>query len=257
MKLASQSLFIAALLCAGSVYADEEPYDPWEGMNRGIFAFNNAVDENVAEPVARAYGDYVPSPVRTGIHNFFENISYPKYVVSDLIQLKFTQMLKHTGRFLINTTVGVGGLIDVAKEVGLEHHYEDISIAFAYHGVPAGPYLVLPFLGSSNIRDTISYGIEFFLSPWYWICREGDVSDGVAWGVGSGMYLTNFIDHRYNMLEAVSAARDASVDLYLTAQAAYYQQMNGYVRDEYVTAEEKNAQFDDDWLSGEDEEFEE
>lgn len=157
----------AAILapCLSSKAEVEEPYDPLEDFNRAIFSFNDTLDVHLLEPVARAYRDYTPDPMRTGIGNFFLNLRYPSYLVSDVVQGKFDQVLEHTGRFLINSTVGVVGLIDVAKDWGLPDHDEDFGIALAYHGVPSGPYLVIPVVGPSSVRDGVGRVVDAFLDP--------------------------------------------------------------------------------------------
>ncbi len=111
----------------------------------------------------------MPEFVNDGITNFYENVSYPKFLVSDLIQFKFSQALHHTGRFLVNTTLGLGGLFDVAGEMGLEEHQEDFGTALAHHGVGPGAYLVIPFLGPSNLRDGFGKLVDSFLDPVSWI----------------------------------------------------------------------------------------
>lgn len=210
--------------------SDAEVSDPLEGMNRGIFWFNDNVDTYLLEPVARGYHNVLPDPVETGIHNFFNNLRYPVYLVSDLVQFKFTQALEHTGRFLVNSTVGVAGLIDVGKRIGLPDHEEDFAIALAYHGVPAGPYLVLPFIGPSNLRDTFGYVIDCALNPFYWVGRtdlHSDAKDSIVYGTTA----LKAIDTRARLLEAVKSAKESSVDYYLFMQGAYYQYRRGVLYD--------------------------
>lgn len=248
-------LYVLSLfLCFNIAFAEDEIYDPWESYNRAIFEFNDTMDVYIAEPVARGYGYITPDFIKTGVHNFFENISYPKYLLSDLIQLKFDQVLKHTGRFLINTTLGLAGLIDVAEDMGLEHHYEDIGVALAYQGVPAGPYFMLPFLGPTTVRDGIGQIVEFFISPWYWFDDYTDLSWEWDWAIPAMAETLDLINTRYELLEATKAAKESSVDYYLFMQSAYYQYRNGLVKDKYISKEEQDAEMDDDWLNGADEE---
>lgn len=255
MSWLGRILCLSVLLFTNIAYAEDEVYDPWESYNRAVFDFNNTMDEYVAEPVARGYDYILPGFVKKGISNFFKNISYPKYLLSDLIQLKFTQAAKHTGRFLVNSTIGVAGFIDVAEDMGLEHHYEDIGVALAYQGVPAGPYFMVPFLGPTTVRDGIGQIVEFFITPWYWFDEYSHLSWEWNWGITSGVTVLNLIDTRYNMLEAIQAAKESSVDYYLFAQSAYYQYRNGLVKDVYKPKEELDAAAEDDWLlEGEDDE---
>ncbi|MGI6524285.1 MAG: VacJ family lipoprotein [Bdellovibrionota bacterium] len=250
-------LFYVFLMCGvlvnGVVFAEDEISDPFESFNRAVFEFNDTLDVYVAEPIARGYGDVMPEFVKKGVNNFFKNLSYPKYLLSDLIQLKFTQALKHTGRFIVNSTVGVAGFIEVASEIGLEHHYEDIGVAFAYQGIPAGPYIMLPFLGPTTVRDGIGKCVEFFISPWYWIDDWSDLSWEWDWTISSSATALDLIDTRYGLLEAMKAAKESSVDYYLFTQSAYYQYRNGLVKDKYESKQD-SAEIEDDWLLEEDEE---
>ncbi|MGH8398185.1 MAG: MlaA family lipoprotein [Gammaproteobacteria bacterium] len=127
--------------------------DPWEKMNRVTFAFNQKFDKAVARPVAKTYVRAVPRQARSGIHNFLNNLETPVTIINDLLQGKFKYTLKDTGRFLVNSTVGLLGWFDVAKHIDLPDHNADFGETLAIYGVPSGPYLVLPFLGPSSVRD--------------------------------------------------------------------------------------------------------
>ncbi len=208
----------------------EEVYDPIEAVNRSIFNFNDKADIYVLEPVAKTYDDVMPDGVQRSVGNFFKNLKFPRYFVADLIQGKWSQMLDHTGRFLINTTVGVGGLFDVATEWGIEENTEDIGLAFAYHGVPAGPYIVLPFLGPSNLRDTVGTVFDFALDPLI-IFGYSDVRAGVRDRISYPLGTLKFVDARAGLIEAVDAAKEGSVDYYLFMQSAYYQHRWGELWD--------------------------
>jgi phospholipid-binding lipoprotein MlaA len=225
----------AALVIApgwnGGAWAEvEEPYDPIEPFNRGIFWFNERVDLNVLQPIAEVYDSNVPDPVQKGIGNFFLNLRYPSYLVSDLIQGKLTQALDHTGRFIINSTIGVVGLIDFAKDMGLPDHEEDFAIALASHGVPAGPYLVLPFLGPSNVRDGVGRIVDGFLDPIGWV-GYSSLSRGTKLAISTSALAVRIVHTRAGLLQAIDAARESSVDLYLFMQGAYYQHRHGLVTD--------------------------
>lgn len=227
---------VAALVASFAVslspcYAQpEEPYDPLEGMNRGIFWFNNELDEFVLEPVARGYRDVTPDVVRTGISNFFLNLRYPSYLVSDLFQGKFEQALDHTGRFLINTTIGIGGFIDFATEMGLPDHEEDFGVMLAYHGVPGGPYLMLPILGPSNIRDGVGRIVDAFLDPLSWIGYT-NISSSTKVAIWAGTLGLKLVHTRAGLLQAVETAKESSVDYYGFVQGAYYQHRYGLTFD--------------------------
>jgi phospholipid-binding lipoprotein MlaA len=214
-------------------------------MNRGIFWFNDTIDVYAMEPVAQGYDEITPTPIRTGINNFFLNLRFPMYFVSDLVQFKVTQAAEHTGRFLINSSIGLFGLIDVAKHLGLEDHYEDFGLALAYHGVPPGPYLVLPFVGPSNVRDGIGYLVDLFLDPLFVFGVSSNtpapVKDKVLLPTGA----LKFINIRANLLEAVEAAKSSSLDYYLFVQSAYYQHREGVLNDgKKISLEDSNLDGD-------------
>jgi len=218
---------------------DADGNDPFESVNRKIFWFNDKIDINVLEPVAHVYEDNVPRPIQTGIGNFFENLKYPKYLVSDIVQLKFTQALEHTGRFLVNTTVGIAGLMDVAEDMGLEKHREDFGTALGYHGVGEGPYIVLPLVGPSNVRDTVGFVVDTFLDPFNFLDpRFGWPYSGVRSGVSDpvtiGGVTVRTIDDRAGLIEAVDSARESAVDYYLFIESAYHQHREGLIHDGYV-----------------------
>lgn len=235
------SLFAAQIFLTGPARAqDEEISDPLESFNRGIFWFNDKLDVYVLEPVARRYKDYVPDPVQNGIGNFFENLRYPRYLLSDLVQFKFSQALDHTGRFLINSTVGVLGFVDVAKEFGLPVHEEDFGLALAYHGVGPGPYLVLPILGPSNLRDGFGKIVDSFVDPFAIVAYTTDADISIP--IILGAKTIEVIDTRAGLSEAIETAKESSVDYYLFMQGAYYQYRRGVLYDGNPPDEE----FEDD-----------
>ena len=141
-----------------SVYDDR---DPWESFNRSIFAFNEVVDSNVARPVARGYNLVTPEPVNDGVTNFFSNIGEPVNILNSLLQGKGESALISTGRFIFNTTFGLLGLVDVASYMELPEQDEDFGQTFGYWGVDTGPFLMLPFLGPSTVRDSAGMGVDY------------------------------------------------------------------------------------------------
>ena len=214
-----------------SASAESEIYDPIESVNRGIFWFNDQFDIYLLEPVARGYDYIAPDPIQEGINNFFNNLGYPQYLVSDLVQLKFGQALEHTGRFILNSTIGVAGFVDVAKHLGLEHHREDFGLALAYHGVPAGPYIVLPFLGPSNLRDGIGLLVDTALDPTYWLAAGDILKSNEEWIVSGSTTTLKFVHQRAQLFEAIETAKESSLDYYLFMQSAYYQHREGLLND--------------------------
>ena len=208
----------------------QEISDPLEGFNRGIFWFNDQLDIYILEPVAQGYDHVTPMPVQKGVSNFFENLRYPKYLFNDVMQGKFTQAVEHTGRFLLNSTVGILGLIDVAKEFGMPKHEEDFGITLAYYGVGPGPYLVLPLLGPSNFRDGTGRIVDSFLDP-FAILSYTSVGSDITVPVIIGAKVLEAIDTRVSLLDAVETAKESSVDYYLFVQSAYYQHRRGILYD--------------------------
>lgn len=253
--LLTLSIVLLSQLTPLALRAEDEIDDPYESVNRNIFWFNDKVDVNLLEPIASGYDEVTPTVVRTGVHNFFANLRYPMYLLSDVVQLKFTQAAEHTGRFLINTTIGLFGLIDVAEHVGLEDHREDFGIALAYHGVPPGPYIVLPFLGPSNVRDAFGTLVDFAVDPIV-IFGFSNVDAGTRDKITYPLSTLRFIDLRAGLLEAVEAAKSSSVDYYLFMQSAYYQHRKGVLYDGNVPDQELDDLEDDPFGDKEDPQIE-
>lgn len=133
--------------------------DPWQQWNESMFKFNDYFDQRLVRPAARTYGAVVPSTVRLGIGNFFSNIDDINELLNNLLQAKYSHALSDGGRLVLNSTIGFGGVFDVASELGLEKHQEDFGQTFGSWGVPSGPYMVLPIFGASTLRD--SFGLIF------------------------------------------------------------------------------------------------
>ncbi|NOQ36499.1 MAG: VacJ family lipoprotein [Methylococcaceae bacterium] len=162
------SLCLSVLLltgCASTTGSIVSKDDPYEEVNRSIFEFNRDLDDHITGPVSTAYDFITPDFVQAGIGNFFNNLKDINVVLNDLMQGKLLQAGEDTGRFLLNTTVGLAGIFDVATEVGLEKHDEDFAQTLAVWGVPKGPYLVLPILGSSTTRGIPGYIFDTATNP--------------------------------------------------------------------------------------------
>lgn len=216
--------------------------DPLEDFNRAVFWFNERVDRNVLGPIAESYEELVPKPVRIGVTNFFRNAASPVYVSSDLLQGKFEQAGVHSARFVINTIFGLGGLVDAAKTKGLEHHPEDIGIAFGYWGVGGGPYLVLPFLGPSNVRDFVGLVCDRLLSPTTYI-GELPLSQAEINIAQYGSTALEAVDTRSRLTTAINSGREGSLDYYLFVRSSYHQSRQGTIYDGFPPDEFD----DDDW----------
>lgn len=233
----------AAILMLTSYALAEEPWDPIEPVNRGIFWFNDKFDYYIMEPVAQGYDDVMPEGVKEGVTHFFKNLRYPQYLLSDVVQFKFGQAGTHTGRFLINSTLGLFGIFDVATEFGIEEEKEDFGIALAYHGVPSGPYLVIPFIGPSNLRDAIGLGVDTAVHP-ISLVGYSNLSDNQKSAITLSLTGMRIVDLRYGLLDAVDAAKESSLDYYLFVQAAYYQHRAGEIYDGEGPIDEEEAAYD-------------
>lgn len=170
LRLVTLSILALTLLgCATVPPAERNARDPWQGMNRGIFKFNDTLDRAVIKPVARTYVRVLPQTIRTGITNFFNNATYPDVIVNALLQGQLKPFAQDTGRFLVDSTVGIGGILDPASQMGLLLDNRDFGQTFGKWGIPSGPFLVLPFLGPSDVRDAIGRVPDGYAEPWPYI----------------------------------------------------------------------------------------
>ncbi|PCI79555.1 MAG: hypothetical protein COB20_04535 [SAR86 cluster bacterium] len=159
------AVFLFLLLTCSPAYAGTE-YDPFEKVNRVTFGFNVALDRAVLKPLASGYDKYTPKVAKTGIRNFFNNLDDVRVGINDLMQLNFTQATKDFGRFVVNSTVGVAGLIDVAEPIlALQKNRQDFGKTLAHWGVGSGPYLVLPVIGPSTARDALGFSVDTVVDP--------------------------------------------------------------------------------------------
>lgn len=167
--------------------------DPLQPLNREVYRFNMLLDKAVLRPVAKGYKQVTPKPARTGIQNFFSNLSKPITILNDLLQLKPLDAVRDTGRFVTNSTVGLLGFFDPASEMGMPPHSEDFGITLARWGVPSGPYLQIPFLGPSTVRDAFGLYVDHFGSAYYWTGWE-PATRNVIYAVGAIQLRAQFLD---------------------------------------------------------------
>lgn len=215
--------------------------DPLEGVNRGIYKFNDVADRYAIKPVAKAYKAVAPTPVRNGISNFFSNLGTLTTVVNDLLQLKFAQAFSDAGRFVINTTFGIAGFIDVASKDNIPKHNEDFGQTLGYWGVGSGPYLVLPILGPSTVRDAGGLAFDTVTSdPITYLHNTGQIR------AHNQVRLVQFLDKRTQLLDAKDLVDDASIDPYAFMRDAYLQRRASLVQDGLVPQELLQDEFEPD-----------
>ncbi len=222
-RLASGILLGAVLLlqaCSAVPYKD--PRDPMESWNRTVFGFNDAVDGAVVKPVATAYKNTLPSWMRTGVENFFNNLEDVWSGVNNALQFRGLDTADSFGRFLINTTFGFGGFLDIASEMKMERHPANFGLTLGRWGMGAGPYVVLPLLGSSTLRDTAALSIDIKGNP----VRNVNDDD-----VRNGLTVLNLVDKRSQYLKAGDVVSEAALDKYSFTRDAYLQRRRNQVYD--------------------------
>ena len=199
--------------CASMPEGEGVEYDPWERLNRSVYAVNDVADRAVTKPVARGYTAVLPEPVRQGITNFSRNLLTPLYSVNNFLQGKPREGVGELIRLAVNSTVGIGGIFDVAAMNGVESHPEDFGQTAAVWGVPAGPYVVIPFLGPQTLRDAVLLPLDLQLDPLY---HYDDAS------VRDRLYVLRLINLRANLLPLDDLLKD-SADPYVTMRESFLQ----------------------------------
>jgi phospholipid-binding lipoprotein MlaA len=196
----------------------EEPNDPIEPVNRAIFDFNMFLDGLIIEPLAGLYRVLLPQEARDSVRNFLRNLSTPVTLANDLMQGEMDRAGNTVARFMVNTSIGVGGLFDIAEKQGYPYHSEDFGQTLAVHGVDDGFYLMLPILGPSTLRDTGGRVVDMFLDPMTYVADNNDWDGfGIARATVSG------IDARSRNIETLRELRRDSVDFYARIRSLYYQ----------------------------------
>lgn len=214
---------VAALSGCATVSGPTQPSDPWERWNRTVFEFNDAVDIAVLKPVATTYAEIVPSLVRRGVGNFFGNFSDAWSAVNNLLQGKAERGVQDIMRVSINTLFGLGGVLDVASEAGLDRHSEDFGQTLGHWGVGAGPYIVLPLLGPSSLRETAALPVDRVVSPSLAVDADGSA--------GLGLTLLQIVNIRAELLGATRMLDSIALDKYNFVRDAYLQRRRSLVYD--------------------------
>lgn len=216
-----------SLLAATPAAATEG--DPWMRVNRPIFAFNDALDRWILAPVARGYDVVMPEKAEVWVTNFVNNLWFPVTFANCLLQAKPKEATQSLARFIVNSTVGIGGFGDPATRLDIPEPYEDFGQTLGYWGVRPGPYLVIPFLGPSSIRDTFGRAADSVTRVWPYF---------VPWYVSSTVGTLEIVSTRERFLDQVDDLRRTSVDFYAATRDLYLQRREALVRDRVGTLEE-------------------
>lgn len=229
MRAALLALVLPVVLAAGcaSTGTGEDGrlarIDPFERYNRAMFTVNDTIDRAVLKPTARAYETVVPEPIRMMIGNVFSNIGDLFIGANNLMQGKFAAAASDWSRFTINSMVGLGGVADLASELGLRKNREDFGQTLGWWGVPSGPYLVLPLLGPSTIRDASALPVDYSADPVRWAITDG----GAAWGTAG----VRLVDTRASLLQGEKMVDGAAIDRYSFIRDAFLQRRRSLVYD--------------------------
>jgi phospholipid-binding lipoprotein MlaA len=213
--------------CASNDQAQySDVYDPFESYNRSVFAFNDALDDAVAKPVAKTYRAVLPEPARVGTQNVLRNLSTPVNAGNQLLQGDVGGMMTDIGRALINSTLGIAGLFDVAGKFGLEHELEDFGQTLAVWGVSEGPYVMIPLLGPSNLRDGTGRLVDAYADPLrhYWTNTEQEEWIYARMGV-------SVVSQRESLLDILDELEAGAIDYYAVMRSSYTQYRSGLVED--------------------------
>ncbi len=231
-------LLLTALLgltgCATLPGGKPDPRDRFERLNRTVFAFNTKFDHAILRPVARGYVKVMPRTVRTGVNNFITNLNSPVTIVNNFLQGKFNDGISDTARLVVNTTIGIGGLFDPATGMGLDRHLADFGETLGIWGVHGGPYLMLPFLGSSNVRDALGLVPDYLLLHEIETVQLFDNSEAAEWS----LFVVGVVNRRSQLLD-LDRVIDSSYDPYAVLRSAYLQRRAYLINGDVTPPEEE------------------
>lgn len=203
--------------------APGQKLDPWESWNRKVFGFNESLDKNLLKPVATAYSEMVPAPVRLGVDNFFSNVGDAWSAVNLFLQGRFKLGVQQTMRFAVNSTLGLAGVLDISTEAGLERNSEDLGKTFGHWGFGTGAYIVWPVFGPSSVRDSLAL-------PWDRMATPAMAFSGGRDKVG--IYTLQTINARSNFLRAGEMLDGIALDKYTFIRDAYLQRRGSFAEDD-------------------------
>ncbi len=243
MRVRRLPLILASLVAAGlavsgcvapgpfamaqAASAEDEFNDPFEDANRGIFGFNHAIDDAVLVPVAKTYRTVLPPPMRQSVHDFLQNLNGPVIFMNDLLQGQVELAGNTIARLALNTTIGVGGMFDVATQIGIPYHSNDLGITLAVWGFAAGPYIIVPVLGPSSPRDLIGQVGDGFADPANYFAS----GHHLMWAVVART-ATSGIDTRSRNIESLADIERTALDNYATIRSLYRQRRQAQIRHE-------------------------
>ena len=232
-------MFSCFLVMLATGCATQTNKDPLESVNRAVYKFNDVADKAVIKPVATAYKKVTPSPIRRGVSNFFNNLGSITTVLNNILQLKFANAFSEAGRFVINSTFGIAGIIDVASMDNIPVHKEDFGQTLGHWGVGNGAYLVLPFLGPSTVRDTTGFVFDSTTSdPITYTHNIGEIR------LHNQLRAAQFLDKRTQLLDASDLIDDAALDPYAFMRDAYLQRRASQVQDGLVPVDLLDGAFE-------------
>ena len=213
-------VFLSA--CATTNALDER--DPWEGFNRGVYSFNQTMDNVLFNPVGRVYNAITPEIIDTSVSNFFANLGQLSVIANDILQLKFDQTVNDTVRLLLNSTIGLFGFLDISSSAGLHSSDEDFGQTLAHWGIGPGPYLVVPFFGPATVRDATGVAIDRgVFSPIFYL--EDDMTK-------AGLLTLNYVDFKSDLLSTSDLIDEASLDEYEFVKNAYFEKRSSQINNE-------------------------
>ncbi len=228
--LRARSLIINLLLLTvlgGCASSPKNPDDPWEDWNRGTQKFNDEFDEFILKPMAKGYLDITPEAVDTGVTNFFNNIDDIGVTINDLLQFKFIQAGMDMSRFLVNTTIGIAGVMDVATRIDLPKHNEDFGQTLGVWGIPSGPYLVLPFFGPSSPRGTVGLLGDVLADPLTYTLFAGFAVSAAS----SAAEIVDITDTRAGLMTTSKIVNEAAINRYDFIKDSYQQHREYLIND--------------------------
>ncbi|MCW8999653.1 MAG: VacJ family lipoprotein [Kangiellaceae bacterium] len=227
---------LAIFIISGCASKNGNPDDPWEGWNRKVYKFNKVIDDNIARPVAKGYKAITPDPVEKGVSNIFSNLEDVPTAINNLLQGKLVDSISDLGRFVVNTTVGIAGIWDPASKMGLQKHDEDFGQTLGAWGVGSGPYVMLPFLGPSTLRDTASLPVD----------SKTDLINQIEHiPTRNQTTVLELIDRRAGLLQLDSQLEDAT-DEYAFLRDVYLQNRRYKVLDGDIPFEEECEEEDEE-----------